>query len=122
MDEDDIKTLTREGRQNDMVPLSPTSVRLLIYLKQLVMDNIEKDVPDAELPTTYTKEMYTKYVIKIKLEKRKKKNAHRGGGRRQQQLELAGPSSNNDNGIYRSRLQPPATQHRELAFSEQWRG
>jgi hypothetical protein len=63
-----------------MVPLSPTSVRLLIYLKQLVMDNIEKDVPDAELPTTYTKEMYTKYVIKIKLEKRKKKNAHRGGG------------------------------------------
>ena len=87
MDEDDVKTLTREGRQHQMqhqqqqqhvmVPLSPTSVRLLQYLKQLVMDNIEKDLLDAELPTTYTKKMYTKYVLQIKLEKRRNTNAHR---------------------------------------------
>ncbi len=52
--------------------LSPTSKSLLLHLKNLVMTNIEKETECADLPSTYTKEMYTQYVKKIRLQNWKK--------------------------------------------------
>ena len=61
-----------EENLQSIAMLSQTSVKLLLYLKDLVMINIEKGLKNADLPATYTKEMYSEYVKQIRLENWKK--------------------------------------------------
>ena len=69
MGEDDIRTLSRKGRHS-IIPLTSVSIRSLLYLKHLLLDNISKGVDGAMLPETYTKDMYMSFVLKFQTDAR----------------------------------------------------
>jgi len=63
MAEEDIPTLRKKGD----VPIAKNSIRMLTYLKQLVMYNINNDVENARDPALYTREAFDGFVEDLQL-------------------------------------------------------
>jgi hypothetical protein len=71
MGDDDIRKLTYSNRKRATIPLSSTSIRSLLHLKHLAMNNLENGVDGSLIPSTYTRKMYMDSVVKFQLDQRK---------------------------------------------------
>ena len=69
MAEEDIPTLRKKGD----VPIAKNSVRMLTYLKQFAMYNINNNVENAKDPSLYTREAFDGFVEDLQLGR---KNPH----------------------------------------------
>jgi len=62
MDADDFPKLTM-SRNGIAVPISKHWIRIMGHIKHLIWENIENNVPEAELTSKYTLEMFHEYVM-----------------------------------------------------------
>lgn len=66
MAEEDIPLLTKKSAEGE-IPISKNSVRMLTYLKQLTLYNINTGVENAKDPTIYTREAFDGFVEDLQL-------------------------------------------------------
>jgi len=66
MAEEDIPFLTKITREGE-IPISQNSLRMLMYLKQFTIHNINAGVPTAKDPAMYTQEAFDKYVEDLQM-------------------------------------------------------
>jgi len=64
MAEEDIQTLTKS---KGSVPISKNGIRMLTYLKQFTLHNINSGVPNAKDPELYTRDAFDTYVDDLQL-------------------------------------------------------
>jgi hypothetical protein len=64
MAEEDIQTLTKN---KGSVPISKNAIRMLTYLKQFTLHNIDSGVPNAKDPELYTRDAFDAYVEDLQL-------------------------------------------------------
>ena len=69
MAEEDIPLLTKSSVEGE-VPLSYNSIRMLTYLKQFTLHNINTGVENAKDPTIYTREAFDGFVEDLQLGRR----------------------------------------------------
>jgi len=67
MAEEDIMALTKNTREYGEVPISQNSIRMLTYLKNFTMTNINAGVEGAKDPEFYTSETFDAYVEDLQL-------------------------------------------------------
>ena len=66
MSEEDIPLLTKSSADGE-IPISKNSVRMLTYLKQLTLYNINTGVENAKDPAIYTREAFDGFVEDLQL-------------------------------------------------------
>ena len=86
MAEEDIPQLTKtNSSQGQQIPISKNAVRMLTYLKQFTLYNINSGVENAKDPILYTREAFDAYVDDLQLGRKSALSSKDEEERQQQQ-------------------------------------